>query len=258
MRCRLAVIAIGAVSALVAPATANAELAVSISGPQGPIPKGDAAEYTATVANSSGFSEPGVSLELSSYRLQSSRPVPNPFRDFSSTKGSCTPTDYPSKFGPYLTLSCAIGNLAPGASARVTASVEINESMELYASLGAYSPQDSVITYVNAPPEISGSTKLKLKGLPDGCAGESFTLKAKAKGAKKIVGRIDGPRTADGKPAPLDESVSEKLKAARGSKLKRSVEVDGLAPAFFYEIVVSAKYRNGPKQQSTALFQVCP
>jgi hypothetical protein len=239
------------------PAAAHAAVTVTMTGPEGPIPKGNTAEYTATVVNRSGFSEPGVSLVVGSYRAEGDRPVPNPYRAFSSTKGSCAREDFPSKFGTYYSLNCALGTLTPGATVRVTASVEINESMSQYADVEPGYGRDELITYVSAPPVIEGSSKIKVKGLPEGCASRPFTLKVKAKGAKKITGKIVGPRSADGKPVSFYDSDTEKLDTVKGSKLKQRIEVDGLVPDYYYETSLAAKYKHGPKQKSTVLFQVC-
>lgn len=256
MRCRLAVCVFSAAFVL-SPAVANAAPTVTLTGPKGPIPKGQTADYTATVANPSLFSEAGLALVLGSYRVEGDRPVPNPYSDYNSTSGTCAPEDFPSKFGTYYSLSCSLGTLAPGATARVTTTVEINESMRQYADVEPGDARGELITYVSAPPVIEGSSKIKVKGLPEGCASETFTLKVKAKGAKKITGRIDGPRSADGKPAPFHDSDTEKLDNVKGSKLKQRIEIDGLVPDFYYEASLAAKYKRGPKQKSTVLFQAC-
>ncbi len=243
----------------VAPAAASAEVSVSLSGPQGPILKGETAKYTATVTNDDPFVQPDLRLLLGSYRVGTDRPAPNPYTEFSSTPGSCAREDFPSKFGTYYSLNCGIGTLAPGASARVTATAQINESMRQWADVEPGDGRDELVTYVSAPPTIEGSTKLKLKGLPDGCASDAFKLKVKAKGAKKITGRVDGPRFADGKPATqfVEEGGSDKLKPAKKGKLKAKIAVDGLEPDLYYEIDLKAKYKHGPKQKTTILFQVC-
>ncbi len=250
------------VALAVAPAAASAELTVSMSGPHGPVPKGDTATYTATVTNTNDPSslfpeEHGVLLELSQLRVIGDRPVQNPYGKSSTTRGTCTPMDYPSKFGPYHALDCALGTLAPGATAKVTAGVQINESMRHSAYSVSNGAEDTVVTYVSAPPEISGSKKLKIKGLPDGCASQPFKLKVRAKGAKKLTGRIDGPRSADGKPVAFGIGGSDKLKGGKGGKLKHRVATDELEPDLYYEIALKAKYKHGPKQKATALFQVC-
>ena len=237
-----------------APAAASADVTVSLSGPKGPLPKGTEADYTARVTNTSGVSESGLSLLIGSFRVEGDRPVPNPYSAFSS---NCSAENFPTGFGTYYSLSCALPTLGPGASTQVRTSAEINESMRQYADIDPGDERANLVTYVSAPPVVEGSKKVKLKGLPDGCASEDFKLKVKAKGAKKITGRIDGPRDADGKPAEFGEGTSDKFKAAKSSKLKTRIAVADLVPDAYYEISVAAKYDGKPKQKSVALVQVC-
>jgi hypothetical protein len=228
------------------------DLAVSLDGPPGPIPKGQTAEYTAIVTNAGdGPAFPEDEIGLYSYRVNGDRPVDNPFVSATvSTGAPCRIERFPSSFGDYHSAVCPVGGLGPGQTVQIVASAEVNESMDMTA--GA----DRVTTLVDAPPVVTGSTKIKLAGLPDSCAASSFTLKAKAKGAKKVVAAIVGPLNAEGKPPAGEFAKNRKLGAAKGAKLKTEVDVADLDVAF-YEIKLAAKYDGKPKQTASVLFQRC-
>ena len=114
-----------------------------------------------------------------------------------------------------------------------------------------------VTTLVNAPPEVSGSEAIKLRGLPSACAGSDFVLRASAKGAKKLKAGIRGPLNADANPVDGGISNSDDLAKAKGAKLSADVRVGDLEAAY-HEIKLAAKYDSKPKQSKTVLFQVCP
>jgi hypothetical protein len=65
---------------------------------------------------------------------------------------------------------------------------------------------------VIVPPKVSGSPKVKLKGLPEGCVAGDVAIKAKAKSAKvkEIKGKLTG------------RNVSERLGRSSGNKLRFS------------------------------------
>lgn len=179
--------------------------------------------------------------------------MPNPYLAFAPTD-SCARDRWDTKFGTYYFLNCNLP-LAPNESVQVYSTVQINESMDHNAFVdGAGSAV--VTTLVDAPPVKSGSKKIKVKGLPDGCASSDFSLKAKARGAKKIVATLRGPLNADGKPEDGGFSDSRKLETAKGAKLKAPVDVGKLESAY-YEIKLAAKYDGKPKQKASVLFQSC-
>ncbi len=228
------------------------DLQVSLDGPPGPIPKGQTADYTAVVTNvGDGPAFPEDEVGLYSYRVSGERPVDNPFVAATvSTGAPCRIERFPTRFGDYHSAVCSVGGLAAGESARIDARVQVNESMDMTA--GA----DKVTTLVDAPPEVSGSKKIKLRGLPDSCARSSFTLKAKAKRAKKVVATLVGPLNVDGKPLAGEFAKHRRLGTAKGAKLKAEVDVDKLDLAY-YEIKLAAKYDGKPKQKASVLFQRC-
>jgi hypothetical protein len=114
----------------------------------------------------------------------------------STTQGTCPDRSE----GDYHSLVCSLGPLASGASATIVAVVEVNESMNHFSALlptpfeGGYQDADNSdnesegrVT-ASVPPTIAGSKKIKLSGLPAGCAPGNFTLRAvaNAKGVKKM------------------------------------------------------------------------
>jgi hypothetical protein len=235
-----------------------AETNVSVTGPAGPISKGEVATYTAVATNQGdGPEAEDALLYLNSYRVDGDRPVPNPFQSVESARGGCAIRRTSSSFGDYHSATCSIANLAPGESLQVTARIEINESMDLYGSSDTLSSNTpDVTTFVDAPPEVSGSKKIKLRGLPPSCASKDFTLKASAKRAKKITAALIGPLNAEGKPPAGESSKSKNLVSANGAKLNAPVDVGKLGPAY-YEIKLAAKYEDRPKQNASVLFQRC-
>ena len=228
------------------------DLQVSLDGPGGPIPKGQTAEYTAVVTNvGDGAAFPEDEVGLYSYRVGGERPVANPFVSATvSTGAPCRIERFPSSFGDYHSAVCSVGGLAPGDSIQIVARAEVNESMDMTAGT------DKVTTLVDAPPVVTGSEKIKVAGLPDSCAHSSFTLKAKAKGAKKVAASLVGPLNSEGKPPAGEVAKNRRLGAAKGAKLKAEVDAGTLDPAF-YEIKLAAKYYGKPKQTASVLFQRC-
>jgi hypothetical protein len=230
-----------------------ADLEVSLSGPAGPIPKGQTADYTAVVTNvGDGAASPEETIGLYSYRAGGERPVQNPFRSVAQTSGGgCSIARTPSSFGDYHSATCSVGGLGPGQSTTIVATIEINESMDL-SSIG----NDVVTTLVDAPPEVSGSKQVKVGGLPRGCAASDFKLSARAKGAKKVTAALHGPLTVEGKPENSGEGFAKKLATANGPKLTARVGAGDLPPAY-YGIKLAAKYEDRPKQKASVLFQAC-
>lgn len=235
-------------------------LRVSMTGPAGPIPKGQAATYTAVVTNQGTGPATGEesSLSLSSYRVNGERPVPNPYLSVAPAQGSCELKKFPSRFGDYHSAECLLDTIPAGGSVEVTATVEINESMDHNAFVGfQQGGRAHVTTLVDSPPEITGSNKIRLSGVPDSCATGDFTLKAKAKGAKKMSATLRGPLNASGRPEDGGFSDTKKLKTVQGDKLTARIKAGSLDPAF-YEVKLAAKYEDKPKQKAGILFQRCP
>jgi hypothetical protein len=154
-----------------------------------------------TVTNLGDGPSPANDIEAYLYSFREyAKAADAPYRSFSATNGSCVDNSGPAYGMLYHGLKCAIGSLAPGESARITAVIEVHDSMRHYVDLLADSPDVDYYDEVNAdnhavdkiaedvPPKITGSGKLRLQGLPSGCVPGDFTLrvKAKAPGVKKV------------------------------------------------------------------------
>jgi hypothetical protein len=94
---------------------------------------------------------------------------------------------------------------------------------------------------------ISGSPKVKLKGLPQGCVAGDLVLKAKAKGSKvkgikaKLIGK----------------NVSERLGQSSRNRLTFTVPGSELDQARFYDLNVNVTRKGGPGLKRSVELQVC-
>ena len=250
-----------AAASLAFPAAASASLDVAISQAESadPVQPGALITYTTTLVNQGTETFDGVGLDLFSLTPGGSGAVANPYQSVSQSQGDCII----EPAGQYQQVLCSLGSLAPGASAQVTAVVEANASMDHVAGLlicdfgpescSAFSdndPSDDEVRErltVIVGPEISGSRKVKLKGLPAGCVAGDLALKAKAKGQKikeikaKLIGR----------------NVSERLGRASGNKLRFTLPGSELEQARFYELNVNVTRKGAPGLKRTAELQAC-
>jgi uncharacterized protein DUF11 len=251
-----------AAATLALPAAASASLDVAISQAESadPVERGALVTYTTTLVNQGTETFDGVGLDLFSLTPGGSGAVANPYQSVSQSQGECII----EPAGNYQQVLCNLGSLVPGASAQVTAVVEANLSMDHVAGLlicdfsGPQScqafddddPSDDEVRErltVIVPPEISGSRKVKLKGLPAGCVAGDVAIKAKAKGAKvkeikaKLIGR----------------NVSERLGRASGNKLKFTIPGSELEQARFYELNVNVTRKGAPGLKRSVELQAC-
>lgn len=156
-------------------------------------------KISATVKNVGSEADPEVDAELDSLAAHGAG-ADDPYQSFTVSQGHCT-IESGQAFGyTYHFLVCQLGELAPGASAQIEATVQINQTAVHSAVLlggggvGVLTDDNfennraSDRITVNAPPVVTGSKQIKLKGLPKGCVSEDFTLVAstKAKGVKKM------------------------------------------------------------------------
>lgn len=239
-------VAIAPAAALALPTAANAALVFSQTESADPVNKGDHETYTVSVQNTGSSVASAPQAFVGGFSRNGFKAVNNPYVSVTPSQGSCTidnaePAGFKSGY-------CTLGALGPGATATITAVVEMNESMD--HSAGALPSGTSDVSYepttVIAPPELKGSKKIHLKGLPEGCAPDDFKLKAKAKGAKKIIASL--------KPLQYPE---EKLKAANGAKLSVNVPAADLDQSRISELRVKATFVGKPQQKRTATFQRC-
>jgi len=181
------------------------------------------------------------------------QPADNPYQSFSPSQGSCMKSDS----GEYQSLVCQLGDLAPGASAHITAVVKVNQTMNHLVALlptpyeGGYEDDNyrnnETVQRVTAsvPPILTGSKKIGLKGLPTGCVSGDFTLKVipAVANVKKIVavmflGYEESGEGGEWKRSTKSGRLTVKVPASkitepelgRFYKLKVKVRVKGKAP----------------------------
>ncbi len=225
------------------------------------IAAGGQVTYTVTVSNQG--TEPSEAVFVNLFSLKGhGLGADNPYLSASTTQGAC-----PDKSeGSYHQLVCALGPLASGGSVKIVAVVEVNESMNQIAALlpnefeGGYNDEDAsdneavVRTTASVPPAVSGSKKIKLSGLPSGCAAGDFTLGAttKVKGVKKMRASLYMGFNEEGE-------SQEWQKTVLGSHLHAKVPASRLPPELgvFYKLKVKAK-RGGAKPLTvTITIQPC-
>src|SRR4029077_1050319 len=123
------------------------------------------------------------------------QPADSPYQSIKSSQGTCEITS-----AEYQSALCDLGAVPPGTTALVIAVITVRQSMNhlAYVRSAGYNeyPDDNrrnnesaAIVYADAPPTVSGSKKLTLKGLPDGCFSEDFSLLivAKVPNVKKVI-----------------------------------------------------------------------
>ncbi len=192
------------------------------------------------------------------------RGADDPYQSFASSQGTCADRSGAAYGTIYNVVVCELGPLSPGASARITAVVMVNQSAHFSAILlpspyeGGYQDGDnsnnSAYARVTAstPPVVSGSKKIKLAGLPAGCAQGDFTLRAVANvnGVKKLGVSLFYFVNGDS---------HEWKKVAAGDHLTAKVPVSRLSNelGLFYKLVVKAKRGGGRHLTATVTFQPC-
>ncbi len=255
------VLAVAWSSLLLLPASASASFDVAIGHTDlsDPVARGASVTYTTTLTNEGTETFEGVGLNLYGLGVGTAKAVPNPYESAAPSQGECSL----EPAGDYHQAVCSLGSLAPGASAAVTSVVRANVSTDNVAGLlrcdvgpdscTAFSdddPSDDAVTArttVIVAPQISGSAKVKLEGLPDGCLDGDTRIKAKAKGGKvkeikaKLIGR----------------NVSEPLGRALGNKLTFTLPGSELEQARFYELNVNVTRKGGPGLKRAVEVQAC-
>jgi hypothetical protein len=252
------------VGALALPGVARAanDLAISQTQSAKVVAKGEAVTFNVEVRNV-GTGNEAVFVDLDSLSGHG-RGADAPFTSFSASQGTCADRSGEAFGYFYNVVVCELGALAPGASAQITATVKANQSANYFATLlpnaveGGYQDADnsnnaaSGRVTVSLPPTISGSKKIKLKGLPSGCAPSDFTLRAigKAPGVRKMKAILfywEG-----------EEGVTWS-KSSKGNHLKARVPVSRLSNelGLFYQLKIKAKQGGGKHLTTTVTFQPC-
>jgi hypothetical protein len=128
-----------------------------------------------------------------------------PYKSISTTRGSCADNSSVGYGMLYHYVDCDLGVMGPGETARITATVQVNQSMHHSTVLlpaadgGEYFDDNNSNNAsgqriaVDIPPVVTGSRKLKLQGVPDGCVDGDFTIRVAAKGTfvKKVMAAIN-------------------------------------------------------------------
>jgi hypothetical protein len=264
-RAKITVAAIaGLLVVVLLPATARAsrfDLSLSQVASANVVKAGSPVTFTVTVTNRGTEPNEGVFVNLFSLKGQGLG-ANNPYQSVSVSQGACPD----QSVGEYHQLVCTLGPLASGASAKIVAVVQVNESMHHIAALlpnayeGGYndeSPSDNESTLritASVPPIVSGSKKIKLSGLPTGCTNGDFTLRAttKVKGVKKMRASLFLGADQEG------ESHTWQ-KVTQGNHLRATVPASRLAPELgvFYKLKVKAKRGGAKPLTTTVTLQPC-
>jgi len=257
----------GLVVALALPSVAKAseDLAITQVPSAHVVDVGKTVDLKITVANQGTNADEGVFVSLSSLRGHG-QGANNPYLSYSSSQGKCIDTSGEAYGYYYYVLVCELGPLAAGASAQISATARVNESMNHFATLlpnayeGGYYDGDNSNNAAtdridaSSPPTLTGSKKIKLRGLPAGCASQDFTLRAvgKVRGVKKMSASLFLGFDDEG-------DGQEWHKVATGNRLVAKVPVSRLTPELneSYELNVKAKLGGGRHLKETVTFQAC-
>ncbi len=218
-----------------------------------------------TVANHGSVAEEAF-FEIDSLRAHG-KGADNPYSEISSSQGTCENTTSHAYGYVYQFVVCSLGMLAPGATAKVTATVEANETAVHSAILlpnayegGYYDDQSGDnaaydrIT-VSVPPVVKGSKKVRIQGLPGGCVAGDFplTISTTAPGVKKVQASLDLGFDAEG--------VGHFwTRVAHGSRLHVTVPASQISNPVLgtvYTLHVKAKRGAAGALERTVEFQLC-
>jgi hypothetical protein len=252
---------------IAAPAAAQAKIDLGVSDTASAhlVSVGQPVSFDATVTNHGTEAFEKVFLEISSLRGHG-QGANNPYTSVSTSQGSCKDNSGPAYGYYYYDWVCELGALAPGASVTLKATVTVNESMNHFFTLlpnayeGGYQDDDNsnnVATdriTANAPPAISGSKAIKLRGLPSGCVPGDFTLRAstKAPGVKKMSASMDLGFDQEG----VGHSI---FKVVRGTKLVVKIPGSRFEAELgkTYTLHIKAKRGGGRKLETVIVLKPC-
>jgi Domain of unknown function DUF11 len=269
-RSALALLVIATTWLLSSPVTARAsvDLAVTESASASVVKKGETVTITATVKNlGTEANQRDPKLQLAGVANPHSV-AQNPYQSFSAPQGSCSDESE----GEHLVLTCELGSIAGGASVQITEVVTMNETMRHSAVL-VIGPEggldhfeepgetntsnngDEIKVSASAPPVLTGSRKIRLSGLPNGCVSGDFPLKVivAAKAVKKVVVSLF---------LGFDQAgTGEWRRVARGPRLHVIVPASRISPspnlAATYKLKIKARLKGGTRLKRTIEFQLC-
>lgn len=263
----LLALCLAAAAALPSSATARETYDLAISQTVGAhvVKPGQHVPVAVTVANHGSAAQEAF-FEIGSLRAHG-KGADNPYSDISPSQGTCK-NETGSAYGyVYQFVVCSLGMLAPGATAKVTATVEANETAVHSAILlpnayeGGYQDDQNGdnasydrIT-VSVPPVVKGSKKVRIQGLPAGCVIGDFplTISTAAPGVKKLQASLDLGIDAEG--------VGHSWKrVAHGSRLHVTVPASQISEPVLgaiYTIHIKAKRGAAGALERTVEFQLC-
>ncbi len=188
---------------------------------------------------------------------------------FSSSQGSCE--DNAERGITTQALVCSLGSLAPGQSAQIHATIRVRESAvqtttllpkpgeNEYGDAVKSNDESSKAFYLDVPPKVKGSKRLKLIGLPRSCVTKNFTLTAVSKVAKtkKMKIKADlGFDTKNGRHLLFSKQVRGRRIKMRIPASKAETQIDeGNFPS--YLLIVKAKLGGGRTQTARVEFKRC-
>lgn len=250
---------------LPAAAQASFDLAITQTVSAHQVAPGAALKISATVTNVGSEAAPEVAAELDSLAAHGAG-ANNPYRSASSSRGPCK-LEVGQAYGyTYHFAVCELGELAPGASVQIEATVEIDQTAVHSAVLlgrgaeGVLTDDDfqsnraSDRITVNSPPVVAGSKKIRISGLPKGCASEDFTLVASssARGVKKMRVSLFLGFNDEGEGGEFQKTV-------RGHRVATRVPVSRIEFELgkVYTLKVKAKRGRAGALLATVSFQIC-
>ena len=241
-----------AVAAVVLPASASADLAVSQTASPKPVKKGELVTITVSVTNpgpaTAGSDESQV--EVFPLRGSSERPAANPYQSITPSQGTCTITPT----GAYQVADCSFGELAPGASAQIVAVLRVNESMNHVAApkIGTWSELNVA---ASTPPTVAGAKQIKLAGVPAGCVPGDFALTVTVQAARvrKVTATLNLGFDDTG------EGVTWR-RSANGRRLTATVPASRInSPRLgkAYKLTIQATRKGAHALKRTVAFELC-
>lgn len=268
-RSTLALLVIAVALLLSGPATAHAsvDLAVTESASSTLVKKDETVTITATVTNlGTEANQSGAEVQLGGVAGPHSI-AEDPFQSFSTSQGSCS-----DEGGQRVLLLCELDPVAGGASVQITEVVLMNETMRHSAVLvtGPEGGHENFHEYgetntsnngaelkisVSTPPVFTGSRKIRLLGIPNGCVTGDFPLRVivAARAVKKVVASLflgfDQPGSGQWR------------RVARGPRLRAIVPASRISAspslAATYKLKIKARLKGGTRLKRTVEFQLC-
>jgi hypothetical protein len=117
--------------------------------------------------------------------------------------------------------------------------------------LSGVSEEDTSVVY---PPELSGSKKIKLRGVPEDCETGDFTIRARVKATdvRRLIGKLRGPYE-EGWSGHAGGSQRE---LARSNRLAFEISAETMRDGF-YELQFVARRKGAPQLKREVKFQLC-